>query len=177
MLGVEYNGKDHVAVAIVLNNLGNVYGVLGDPTKQRKLLERAIEIQEKHHGEEHVEVAMTLTNLGNACGDRGEQWKKTDPLKRALTIEERHYGEDHFQIAITLTNLGTAYGEELLERALKIKERRSPSSTWRLVTDSSATTGRRPKFCTGSCRFFNVTSSCTMSTSTWPERNSRRPIV
>ena len=40
----EY-GPDHREVAITLINLGNAYGSLGDATKQRDLLERALNIK------------------------------------------------------------------------------------------------------------------------------------
>eukprot|EP00971_Amphidinium_carterae_P027385 539280-Amphidinium_carterae.1 len=47
-----------------LHSLGNAYGSLGDYTKQRDYLERALRIKESHYGLEHPAVAQTLTNLG-----------------------------------------------------------------------------------------------------------------
>ena len=66
MIREEYNGKDHVAVARVLNNLGRIFAHLGDPTKQKGLLKRALQIMERHCGEDHWEVAVVLANLGVA---------------------------------------------------------------------------------------------------------------
>jgi hypothetical protein len=43
--------------------LGNVYGSLGQPDKQRELLERALRIKEVHFGPDHYAVAITGFNL------------------------------------------------------------------------------------------------------------------
>ena len=39
---------------------------LGDHNKKKDLLERALEMKEKHFGREHFEVAITLYNLALA---------------------------------------------------------------------------------------------------------------
>ncbi|MDR2978186.1 MAG: tetratricopeptide repeat protein [Rickettsiales bacterium] len=46
--------------------MNNGYYDLGNPRRQKELLERALAIQEKHYGPGHFEVAITLANLGNA---------------------------------------------------------------------------------------------------------------
>eukprot|EP00971_Amphidinium_carterae_P118191 2341574-Amphidinium_carterae.2 len=71
--------------------LGNAYGSLGDHTKQRNYLERALRIKESHYGPEHPEVAVTLNNLGSAYGSIGDSTKERDYLERALRILESHY--------------------------------------------------------------------------------------
>ena len=78
-----------------LNNLGNAYGQLGNPSKQRDLLKRALAIFEREYGRESTEVAKTLGNLGNAYGKLGDHAKKRDMLERALAIFEGAYGPDH----------------------------------------------------------------------------------
>eukprot|EP00971_Amphidinium_carterae_P009387 185501-Amphidinium_carterae.1 len=75
--------------------LGNAYGAIGDASKTREYLERALQIKEAHSGPDHPEVARTLVNLGIAYGDLGDAAKKRDYLERALQIQEAHYGPDH----------------------------------------------------------------------------------
>ena len=84
---------------MTLTNLAIAYGQLGDPRKQKDLLERSLKIQEKHFGADHFQVAITLGNLGNANGKLGDPSKQKDLLERALKIEEKHFGEEHFEVA------------------------------------------------------------------------------
>ena len=79
--------KDYLTSLLIWMNDG--YGDLGDPQKQKELLERALAIQEKHYGPDHFEVAITLVNLGNAYGDLGDPQKQKELLERALPIFER----------------------------------------------------------------------------------------
>ena len=125
-----YYGPNHFEVAATLRDLGNSYGSLGQPAQQQKLLERALKIQKERFGPNHREVAVTLTNLGCALLAQGMPGKEL--LEQALNIQECHHEpDDPVNLAITLTNLGTALGEhahaeakKVLERALKIKEKR-----------------------------------------------------
>ena len=93
---------------VALFDLGNAYGDLGDPAKQRDMLERALAIEERAYGRDHTSVAATLTNLGNAYGDlgdpakqrdmlEGDNSKKRELLQRVLPILTRAYGTDHPQ--------------------------------------------------------------------------------
>ena len=82
-------------MAVVLTNLGNAYGRLGDYAKARDMQERALAIKERTYGRDHPDVAITLTNLGNVYGTLGDHAKKRDMLERALAIDERAYGRDH----------------------------------------------------------------------------------
>ncbi len=85
------------------------YHDLGNPRRQKELLERVLPIQEKHYGPDHPEIAITLTNLGIACGDLGDPQKQKELLERALAIKKKHYRPDHFEVARALVNLGNAY--------------------------------------------------------------------
>eukprot|EP00971_Amphidinium_carterae_P255368 5069732-Amphidinium_carterae.1 len=79
----------------MLASLGNAYGALGNATKQRDYLERALRIKESHYGPEHPEVAITLESLGLAHGDFGDASKQRGYQERALRINESHYGPEH----------------------------------------------------------------------------------
>eukprot|EP00971_Amphidinium_carterae_P303579 6032177-Amphidinium_carterae.1 len=96
----------------MLANLGAAYGSLGDASKMRDHLERALRMKESHYGPEHPdgpEVAIMLANLGVAYGFLGDASKQRDYLERALRIDESHYGPAHPEVAKTLGNLGNAY--------------------------------------------------------------------
>eukprot|EP00971_Amphidinium_carterae_P262516 5207253-Amphidinium_carterae.1 len=78
-----------------LASLGIAYGNLGDASRKRDYLERALRRFESRCGPEHPEVAKTLTNLGSGYGSFGDASKQRDYLERALRIIESHYGPEH----------------------------------------------------------------------------------
>ena len=118
--------------ASILKCLGAAYGELGDVSKKRDLLEKALRIQESYLGyKDHPDLAETLVNLGNAYGLLGDVSKQKGLLDKALRIQEAYFDDkDHPDLARTLVNLGNAYGElgdvskqkDLLETALRIQE-------------------------------------------------------
>ena len=110
----QHFGADHFLVAKTLNNLANAYGDLGDPRKQKDLLERALKIKEKHFGEEHFEVATTLYNLALAHGALGDRGNEARILIKVLPIFERHFGMHHENCGLVKTALNEA-AEQLTE--------------------------------------------------------------
>ena len=56
----------------MLRNLGIAHQILGEYEKAKDVLERALNIDEKHCGQDHIEVAITLTNLGNVYSKLGD---------------------------------------------------------------------------------------------------------
>ncbi|WP_264337581.1 tetratricopeptide repeat protein [Wolbachia endosymbiont (group B) of Dolichovespula media] len=120
--------KDYLENLLIL--MSNGYLNLGNPKRQKELLERTLPILKNHYGEDHFEVAITLVNLSISYIALGDYERAKELLERALPILENYYGEDHFQVAIAKTNQGITYialddygrAEELLERALPILE-------------------------------------------------------
>ena len=108
------NGRDHMELFAILNDLGEAYNDIYCHAEARELFERTLTIAEKHWGPDqlpnHPEVAITLMNLGNAYGALGDAAKKRELLERSLIIQEAHFGPNHPNVAITLANLGNAYG-------------------------------------------------------------------
>ncbi len=90
---------------MVLGNLANVYGKLGDNITKKELLKSVLAIEEGYYGKDHPKVARTLNNLANAIGALGDHTTKKILLERALAIKERHYGPEHVEVAIVLSNL------------------------------------------------------------------------
>lgn len=95
-------------VAVILTNLGNAYGDLGQPKQQQALQERALALKESLFGLEHREVAVTQTNLGNAYGQLGQHKRQRAMQERALRIFEREYGHDHLYCALARAYLAEA---------------------------------------------------------------------
>ena len=124
-------GSDHVQTALILDNLGRVWGALGNDEKEKELLTQALQIKEKSYGKDHTQTAITLDYLGVAWIMLGDDQKGRDLLSRALEIKEKHYEKEHAQIASTLHRLGGAWislgesekGISLLARAQEIKEK------------------------------------------------------
>eukprot|EP00971_Amphidinium_carterae_P342758 6482180-Amphidinium_carterae.2 len=82
-------GPEHVEMARTLHDLGNAYGDLGDHSKQRDYLEKALRIQEAHYGPEHVEVARTLNDLASSLVALEDLPLARAHLTRAVRIFER----------------------------------------------------------------------------------------
>eukprot|EP00971_Amphidinium_carterae_P229456 4552233-Amphidinium_carterae.1 len=94
---------------MLLHEVGTAYGNLGDLSKKRDYLEKALRIKEAHDGLEHVGVAKILYDLGNACGRLGDHEKARDYLERALRIFEAHSGpKGRVGVAGTLNDLALA---------------------------------------------------------------------
>ena len=74
LVAINITAQDDHAPRMVatLNNLGNAYGQLGNPSKQRDLLKRALAIFERACGRDHVDLAATLGNLALTYGKLGE---------------------------------------------------------------------------------------------------------
>ena len=60
----------------MLTNLANAFGYMGDWTRKKQLLERALAVSERTYGQDHLDVVLTLTNLGNAYGNLGDTNRK-----------------------------------------------------------------------------------------------------
>ena len=122
----------HMVVSshLLEESLGLAYADLGERTKRKDLLERALKINMARHGERHSIVASIMDNLGWLHVNLGDHAQARDLAESALKIKEAHYGKEHFEVAETLNNLAVAVGElgdhtrerDLLEEALKIEE-------------------------------------------------------
>eukprot|EP00434_Breviolum_minutum_P012043 symbB.v1.2.010619.t1/scaffold696.1/size260109/12 len=125
------------SLAISLINLGSAWGNMGDPGKQKDLVEEALALTNTGKIPEDVE-AMALVNLGslsckskNAYGSLGDFEQQRSVTERGLKMQEQIYGSDHWKIAPTLGSLGNLHGQlgnyetqkEFLLRSLSIMER------------------------------------------------------
>ncbi|MCP4346204.1 MAG: tetratricopeptide repeat protein [Desulfobacterales bacterium] len=96
-------------VAVLLNDLGQSYDMLGDYQKVIKWTEKALELDLKNFGDNHPNVAIRYNNLGGAYNSLGEYGKAIGYFERALDIIKENYGEQHPHVAGSYNNLGMTY--------------------------------------------------------------------
>src|SRR5207248_2011876 len=91
---------------------GNLASYVAGPLKAlgllpdaRRLLRRAIPIEEKHLGPNHPNVAASYSNLATVERDLGDLPEARRLLKRAVAIEEKHFEPDHPTLAVSYSNL------------------------------------------------------------------------
>ena len=131
----------HMVVSshLLEESLELAYADLGEHTKRKDLLERALKINKARHGEHHSIVASTMDDLGWVYGSLGFPQMQRDFQELALKIKEAHYGRGHFELAITLNNLAVAYlglGENTRERGSAGGSFGDPGGTLRVGSTS-----------------------------------------
>ena len=113
-----------------LNNLAELYRVMGQYAKAEPLYQRSLKIRESKLGLDHPEVAQSLNNLAILYCKMG-QYAQAEPLyERSLKIRESQLGPDHPHVASSLNNLANLFNymgqyakaESLYQRSLKICE-------------------------------------------------------
>ena len=134
MLLIHYKKRwpthSELSLIPIINDIGAVFSLIGEPKTARSYYERILPILEQHYGKDHFEVAHLLNQLGRECRYLGDAQKAKALHERALKIQEQYYGKDHFEVALTLHQLGrecrylgdAQKAKELHERALKIQE-------------------------------------------------------
>ena len=126
----EIYGKEGLAVARYLNELGLVYLTLGEYEQARPCYERALKIVEKRLGSEHANVAACLNNLALLELNGGNGLEAESLSSRGLSIRRRALGEKHPFVARNLVNLAEVKlslkkvpeAESCLKEALAIQE-------------------------------------------------------
>jgi CHAT domain-containing protein/tetratricopeptide (TPR) repeat protein len=115
----------------ILNNLGLLYGDIGEYSKAEQTLRKSIEVVNSPEFASHYSsFAAVLSNLGTLYLELGRLSEAEPLLRQALQVNERASGPTHPDTALGLHNLGLlrlkqrrhAQGEDLLRRALAISE-------------------------------------------------------
>ena len=123
-------GPEDPATATELNNLGVLFGEIGDYAKAESLIQEALRIRQKILGP-HLDTAWSLNVLGNLYERMGE-YAKAEPLfQEALRIRRKVLGSQHPDTAQSLNDLGSLYqamgdyakAEPLLQEALRIRQK------------------------------------------------------
>lgn len=124
-------GPNHQEVGTSLNNLAELYAILGRYADAEPLHKRALTVREKVLGPRHSDVGESLNNLATLYANQGRTGEAEPLLKRSLSIFEKAHGADHPKVGAALNNLAFLYeklgrateAEQLHKRALAISEK------------------------------------------------------
>ncbi len=138
--------NDHHVVDTLVN-LSELYWIIGDESKAKKFIDRAIMLEELHYGKDHWRVAITLINIGNLHFQSGNELKAKELFERALKIQKLHYGKDSWMLATALTNLAGVYihfgetskAKEMHEQALLVASKHYGTKSLALANVLSVT--------------------------------------
>jgi tetratricopeptide (TPR) repeat protein len=122
-------GKDSPAVAVELNNLAEVYRLMGRMGEAEKLYKQAIELDEGQGGES-TGLATSLNNLALVYRAQKKYGEAEKLYERSLRLLEKSLGPSHPDVARALNNLAVLYrmkgeperAQPLQARALAIAE-------------------------------------------------------
>lgn len=126
----EALGPEHVEVAEVLNELGDLAWSQGQYTQAEPLYQQAQALWEAALGPRHPKVATALNNLATLSLNQGQHARARELAERALAILEAA-GSSHPEAANSLSTLAIlhrvqgqfAKAEQMYKRALDIREK------------------------------------------------------
>ncbi len=126
----ELFGKDHLKVAIPLNNLALSLQATNRINEAESLMRRSLQISENNFGRSHPKVAHILNNLAQILQETSRYSEAEELMRRVLQINENSYGKEHLKVAVCLNNLAGLFQntnrifevEPLLIRTLEIFE-------------------------------------------------------
>lgn len=127
-LAEERYGADDPKVAVELNNLAEVYRLMGDYGAAEPLYERALALDEKNLDAGSPDLATSLNNLALLYRAQGRLGEAEELYERSLDILENALGPRHPNVAKSLNNLAVLYDAQgrrneataLIERAVSI---------------------------------------------------------
>jgi len=99
------------ATATLLNNLGLMHYLAGDPVRAEPALREALALRREVLAPDHPDLAQTLTNLGLMLKDYGDSSEAVRLLREALKVRETALEPDHYRIAQARLNLAIALRE------------------------------------------------------------------
>lgn len=130
-LAEQAHGPEHLAVSIVLNNIGVLFKYAGRFTEAGQVYQRALAITEKHLGADHPEVATIYHNLGGLEHAAGNFARAESFARHALKVRRKAMGAAHPDLAVEMAALAPildgrrkfADAARLYRRALPVLER------------------------------------------------------
>ncbi|MEO1017551.1 MAG: tetratricopeptide repeat protein [Pseudomonadota bacterium] len=131
-------GVDDPRTAVELNNLGEVFRLVGDNRRAAAYLERALAI-EREHGTS-ASVATTMNNLALSYRSMNQLESAELLYEEALQLLQSGLGPNHPDVAKALNNLAMIYAAQgHSDRALLMIERAVQVSTDAVGTDHPTT--------------------------------------
>ncbi len=101
-----------VELALVQNELANLYRQQGKYEEAEPLYKRSLEIYEKSLGPDHPSVAISLGTLAQLYKQQGKHEEAKPLLTQALDIFETVLGNKHPYVATTLAELAGLYEQQ-----------------------------------------------------------------
>lgn len=95
--------------ASVLNTLGALRDLSGDPERALEHYDKARELLEQRLGPDHPDFAKVLNNIAVIYKSQGKYQRAREYCERTLDIRRRSLGADHPDIASSLMNLGNVH--------------------------------------------------------------------
>lgn len=134
LAGLQAAASEPSDVAGAMDDLGDVYGLLGRFDDGEWMLKRAIDLFDRsfgHDAEAQPNYDKMLNDLGNLYLDAGRLPDAEATLRRSLAIARARNGEAHLNVASTMGNLATvlehegryAEAEKLYQQTLQGYER------------------------------------------------------
>ncbi|MGI0483423.1 CHAT domain-containing tetratricopeptide repeat protein, partial [Geminocystis sp. CENA526] len=99
-------GENNVDIAILNNNLGELYFTVGDYKKAELLYQKALNIIKNTEEKESLNTAIFTNNLGKIYHSQGNYPQAESLYQEALTITKKLSGEKNITVATLLNNLG-----------------------------------------------------------------------
>jgi tetratricopeptide (TPR) repeat protein len=109
-LYVSKNLDNNVLLIHVKNDLGVIYGELGNHQKALEYQELALESQKCLFGEKHSDTARFYNNIGITYRNLGNYQKALEYHKVVLELHKELFGEKNSDTATSYNNIGSTYG-------------------------------------------------------------------
>ena len=108
-LAEQRYGPSDPRVAVELNNLAEVYRVLGRFGDAEPLYERAVALDERSLGKDDPDLATSLNNLALLYRAQNRLDEAEQLYERSLDILEKAHGHQHPNVAKSMNNLAVLY--------------------------------------------------------------------
>jgi tetratricopeptide (TPR) repeat protein/predicted Ser/Thr protein kinase len=99
-------GRSHPGVALILNNLANIYWARGQFDEALARHKEALAMRESLLGEDHPACASSHNNIGLILHDRAEFEDAIATYRRSIEITRAALGDEHRLVGLTQGNLG-----------------------------------------------------------------------
>lgn len=114
--------QDHCDVR-VLENLGSIYGKLGEWHKAESTFKEIIQMKREAHGEDCLDVAKTLDLLAVSFIEQSRSAESIEHLQEALRIRKVCLDEDDDEILASLNKLAFVYKSlEMTDEMIEVRK-------------------------------------------------------
>ena len=102
---------DHPDVATSLNNVGSVYGSLGQYPQELGFCQQALAMRRRLFPDaDDPDLATSLDSVGAAHQELGQYELALKFKHQAFAIRKRLFPDDHLEVAASLSSVGSTYG-------------------------------------------------------------------